>query len=94
MAFHPQTGVFAKANHALPSCMKKAGIAPAIIGKALFMATMAAPMAQRPAHVPAASVVDFDMYEGPVKGQAHAPDVHREWVAFQEAHPPSASHYY
>lgn len=52
------------------------------------MATMAAPLAPKPTHGPAARVVDFDPREGPVKGQAQSRDVLCEGMAFQGAHSP------
>ena len=48
----------------------------------------ATPLVQKPAHVPAHLVRDFDMYEGPVRGQSCYSDIHRQWKAFQDANPP------
>lgn len=52
------------------------------------MDTVTSRLAEKPAHVPDNLVRDFDMYEGPVRGQSHYPDIHREWKAFQDANPP------
>lgn len=52
------------------------------------MDTVTSKLAEKPAHVPDNLVRDFDRYEGPVRGQSHYPDIHREWKAFQDANPP------
>jgi cytochrome P450 len=52
------------------------------------MDTMVKGRALTPAHVQQHLVREFDMYEGPVRGQSHYPDIHREWKAFQDANPP------
>ncbi|MBB4615429.1 cytochrome P450 [Novosphingobium taihuense] len=50
-------------------------------------ATVELPVVEKPAHVPASLVHDFDLYVGPGEAGRSYPDIHAEWRAWQDRHP-------